>query len=310
MNYFYFFVFIIQYLYLCIFWWDTTFLPHYHFTYELNGEPKKAVIYTKPAVKSGVQLGNDSKRKVILFLSGSYNLEFHPYISKTIKDLGHRAPSYEMFVYEKTDESSIVIYDEVALFIWDLHNTHPIDELVLMGFSAGGVVASHIMNRMKDLPFKKKIITYDTPWQVQDNVESFCQNKYYRPDIVFFWKVHSTYCNHYNYNDIKQHIVSHSYFDGARELVEIIKNVHRFTYEEMYFVTGFNIDQTVDTIVYNIYNTMDPFIDRDTHNRYFDKCAVKIKFNNVFVEKNIIGHTSDMWNSVQYIDNIMDALRL
>jgi hypothetical protein len=155
---------------------------------------------------------------------------------------------------------------------------------------------------------------------------------------LFFLKVHHTYSTHYNYEDIKQYLIgqtpsntskefplktlshfassmfsskmydTHNNYSGADELVAIIKNVHQFSDEELYFVTGFNFDQTPDTRVYNIYAKRDPCIDRDIHYEYVTKNQDKIGFYNEFIEKDVTGHCSDMAFSSTYLKEIIYAI--
>ena len=302
----YLFYFIFSYAYLHYAWHGThIFLDKTEFHYNLNDLKKTAIIYRK----------RKNVKKVILFLSGAYNLENHAYISKLMHDLevvhGEIMQEYELICFEKSDQSSIIIYDDVFHYIKQLNDElGGIEELTLFGFSAGGCVASHIMQRCKSLSFKKKIITYDTPWQVQDNVEYFQENYLYRPDILFFWKVHHTYSTHYNYEDIKQHLEVKSYLSGARELVEIIRRVHNYSLDEMLSVTQFNFDQTEDTKVYNIISKYDPFVVRaGVHDKFVNQNKDKIKFKNKIIEKKCIGHCSDMGFSTSYLNEVMFAIR-
>ena len=304
LRFFYFFVFIISYLYLHFIWNGThKFLDKTEFAYTLDGIEKQATIYKS---------NKTDAKKVILFLSGCYNLGYHAYIAKTMHDLeynhGDIMRDYELICFEKYDQSSIIIYDDVAHYI--KNSLNEIDKLVLVGFSAGGCVASHIMARLKDCSFKKRIITYDTPWQVQDNVEHFQGNTLYRPDILFYSRVYETYSTHYNYEDIKQHLDSSNHGSGASGLVKIIQNVHGFTREEMYEITGFNLDQTPDTRVYNIISKWDPFVVREgVHDAFVERNRANIKFYNKVIEKSCIGHCSDMGFSTEYLKDIVNAIQ-
>ena len=305
----YFMYMLIHYVYLNCIWQDINVLFKTKFSHKVIGIEYDAVIYSK----------YKNKKKVLLLLSGAYNLECHAYINKLTHDLeiicSDTINEYEIICYEKSNKTSIVIYDDVFQYIKQLDKElDGIEELVLFGFSAGGVVASHIMQKCKLMSFKKRIITYDTPWHVQMNVESFKHNTFYRPDMLFFLKVHHTYSTHYNYEDIKQYLIGQMYdknnnYGGADELVAIIKNVHQFSDEELYFVTGFNFDQTPDTRVYNIYAKRDPCIDRDIHYEYVTKNQDKIGFYNEFIEKDVTGHCSDMAFSTAYLKEIMYAIK-
>lgn len=256
---------------------------------------------------------NKKAKRVIIFLSGGYQLGLDFYISKLMYDLDTEYESfmskYELICYEKTDKTSFIIYDDIHNYILELDKEiNKIEELILFGFSAGGVVASHIMSRCKDLSCKKKIITYDTPWQVHDNVDYFKNNMIYRFDILFFWKVFDVYSNHYNYEEIKQHLTNKKWNNGSDELTEIIKKVHNCSHEEFYAMTGFNFDQTNDTEVYNIYSKNDPFVIRELSHKFIEKNKEKIKFKNNNIEKNVSGHCSDMAFSTSYLSSVIPAI--
>ena len=106
---------------------------------------------------------NKNAKKVIIFLSGAYQLGFDFYITKIMNDLDIEYDSlmanYEFICYEKKNKASLVIYDDVYNYISNLDKKiNKIEELILFGFSAGGVVASHVMARCKDMTCKKKLL--------------------------------------------------------------------------------------------------------------------------------------------------------
>ena len=61
------------------------------------------------------------KKRVILFLSGGYCLEYHFYIKKTMRDLEKTYPSimanYELICYEQPGKSSFTAIDDVCGYI-------------------------------------------------------------------------------------------------------------------------------------------------------------------------------------------------
>jgi predicted alpha/beta-fold hydrolase len=303
---FYFIVFICQYLYI-----NYIFEKHnpnivksvYKYTLENTKEEQSATIYRT----------NRNAKKVIIFFSGAFLLEYHFYIKKLMYDLDYEFESimsnYEFICYEKTDKTSFDIYDDVYNYISQLEKElGKIEELILFGFSAGGVVASHVMEKCKNMTCKKKIITYDTPWQVHHNVDSFKNNWVYRFDILFFWKVFNVYANHYNYEDIKDHLKDKKWNSGSDEINQLIKDVHNCSHEKFLKMTEFNFDQTKDTKVYNIYSCKDIFAIHEISDKFVDKNRDKIKFFNKNIEKNTIGHCSDMAFSTEYLMDIMVIL--
>lgn len=154
----------------------------------------------------------------------------------------------------------------------------------------------------------KKIITYDTPWQVRKNVEAFSNNAVYRPDVLFYAKVKRTYETHYNALQIRHHLVCDKPVKGACELVAMIKNIHGYDDDEMDATTGFNLDQDAGLVVVNLYCKYDPFVDRNVHNLYYDQIKHQIGFTTRFVEKPIVGHCSDMSFSCKYLSYLEDAI--
>ena len=305
LTFFHLIVFICQYLYInFICNKENLNIVKSNYSYTLaDGISHKATIYRT----------NRKAKKVIMFFSGAYLLEYHFYIRKLMHDLdtefGSIMANYELICYEKDDKTSFDIYDDVYNYILHLDKEQgKIEELILFGFSAGGVVASHVMEKCKNMTCKKRIITYDTPWQVHENVDSFKNNWIYRFDILFFWKVFNVYSNHYNYEDIKHHLKDKKWNSGSNEITELIKNVHNCSYEKFLKMTEFNFDQTENTQVYNIYSTNDPFAIHEISERFVDKNKDKIKFHNKNIEKKTIGHCSDMAFSTGYLVDIIISL--
>ena len=306
MTLLYFIIFICQYIYINYIFKNNN--PNivksvYNYTLDNTKKEQYATIYRT----------HRNVKKVIIFFSGAYLLEYHYYIKKLMYDLDNehknRMSNYELICYEKKDKTSFDIYDDVYNYILNLDKeVGNIEELILFGFSAGGVVASHAMEKCRNMKCKKKIITYDTPWQVYDNIKSFNKNIIYRFDILFFWKVYNVYSNHYNYDDIKHFLTNKKWNYGSDELTKLIKNVHNCSNEEFYRMTGFNFNQTEDTKVYNIYSHKDIFAIRKISDDFVEKNKDKIKFFNKNIVKNTIGHCSDMVFSTDYLTDIIISI--
>lgn len=310
---FYFIIFLCQYIYInYIIKIKNSKLVKSTYTYKVKENFSDNIELNQ---KATIYSTNKKVKKVIIFLSGGYLLEYHFYINKIMNDLlveySDLMNNYELICYEKLDKTSFDIKEDVYNYIVDLNNKLNIEELILFGFSAGGVVASHIMNKLKDFKFKKKIITYNTPWQVYLNVNSFKNNLIYRFDIIFFWRVHGTYSNHHDYNDIKDLLINKnkSYFKGIDEMKDLIQNVHKCSFDQFFEMTGFNYDQTENTEVYNIYSKRDPVCIYEVHKKYFDENKHRIKFKNINIEKNTIGHCSDLAFSTEYLKDIIFILK-
>ncbi len=301
--FFLFFYFLIQYCYLLLYnYFNITQLETYNFDYKKDDSLQTAIIYKL----------NERKNKIILCVSGAYSLEMHPYILKVMNDLKNNSKitqTYQLLCFENKKVPSLIIYDDVASFIRQLDTEMKLEELILIGFSSGGVVSSHIMYRLNDLKhFNKKIITYDTPWQIHDNVISFSSNLLYRIDIIFYSKVYSTYSNYYSVDKIKQFLQNNNWFNGSKEIIEIIRNVHSYNEEQIMYETGFNLGIDEKVIVINLFNKYDPIVYRPSHNAHYQRIKNKIKFPVFFIEKNAIGHCSDMCFSTIYLESLISAI--
>ena len=161
--------------------------------------------------------------------------------------------------------------------------------------------------------FQQKIITYDTPWHIMDNVSGFQKNWIYRIDIMFFWIVMNTYYNHYNYEQIKHHLHYNSLFHGADKMIKMIQAIHGYSDKQMHRNCGFCLDLTEDIQIVNIYCKYDPFINRETHRKYIANLSEHPKYANMInnminLDKDVMGHCSDMGFSVKYLTEIVDAI--
>ena len=209
-------------------------------------------------------------------------------------------------VFTKSDKVSITIYEDVVEYVTALDKqVGGLEELIVIGFSSGGVVASHIVGNLSQFTFKKKIITYDTPWQVMDNVRAF-QQKFLRLDIMFFAIVMRAYRNHFNYNEIKTYLDSSpGILYGADAMISMIKKIHNFSDAEMFRVTGFNMKQSPCTKIFNISSKYDPVVVRSTHNSFVQTYG---SLGSITFVKNVQGHCSDLAFSTAYLQELMYAI--
>jgi hypothetical protein len=246
-------------------------------------------------------------KRVILFLSGAYTLEYPLYIKKTMYDLETTYPSimanYELICYENPTKSYFTNTDNICEYIRCLNlEIDEIEELVLFGFSAGGVVASHVVSQLDDLKCRKKIITYDTPYHVHTNVDSFKNNLVYRADFVFFRKVYYVYLD---YADTK-HFTDIFWNSGSPRMTQMILDVEGWTFDEFYKKTGFNFNLAKDVCVYNIYSTNDPIVCCDLIESHIKEHPVGFKLKDI--KKDTFGHCSDMAFSATYLTDIIECL--
>jgi len=253
-------------------------------------------------------------RKCLVCIAGSYQLAFHGYIKKLMFDLFRYHfdvfSMYECIVIEKLDITSITIYKDAAHYIRERNKEFPWEEIVLLGFSAGGVVASHIMSDLHDIHCSKKIITYDTPYQIMENVKRFEKNAVFRLDYLFFLIAYVNYLCHWNYVKIADKMMDWKKimwgYGSASELVSMIQRIHSFDYSTIYFFSGFNMKQNETTKIIHIKNEYDPIVHKDIQICYVEKRGIIIDI----VKRGKIGHCSDMAFGTTYLNELMEALRL
>jgi hypothetical protein len=284
-------VILIQHIYLYIFYNNAHKITNKieQFTYDLEDKSHELTVY---------KCGNLKSAKILFVLSGSYTLCFDTYVQKMVSDLlviDYIKNNYQIIIIEKLNKSSIVMYDDVSKYLLHLNdNQNKIEELTMLGFSSGGVIASHTFALLKSLDCKKRIITYDTPYQVMENVLSFENNTIYRLDYYLYSIVHETYSNHYNYEQIKDFVRYDKLTSSASDFVKMIKQIHNFSDEEMYFRTGFNFDQEKDTKIVNMHSKYDAIVNRDISMKYIEDN--KKEFDVIHDTIAAIGHCSDMWS--------------
>lgn len=255
------------------------------------------------------RMGNLQSNKVIVFLSGSFRFTFDIYLQKLVTDLlvvDYIRDNYQLIVFEKEDKQSFICVPDVGSYIRTLEN---IEELTLFGFSSGGTIASHILAELKELKCKKKIITYDTPYHVSENVLSYKKTNWlFRPDIYFYYIIMQSYSNHYNYDEIKQFLKHDNWTDGATEFLQMIYKIHDLTDDEFYKLSGFNFNQDTETKIISIYCENDPIVNREISDTYIKKYSNGRKIIKD-CKKGIIGHCSDVWSPVFDINSIIKHIQ-
>jgi predicted alpha/beta-fold hydrolase len=212
------------------------------------------------------------------------------------------------------DTTSITIYKDIAYCIQKRYKEAQWTELIVIGFSAGGIIASHIMSQLSKLSCSKKIITYDTPYQIMDNVARFQKNWFYRLDYLFFVLAYCIYKRSTQENmqgnmiSLKQIVCG---YGTASELFAMVQRIHSYTYDNIYYLSSFNMDQDVTTKVISISNQYDPVLYKETHYRYLNQKAtegITLPSLTHIVKKGTIGHCSDMAFDREYLKYIVEAL--
>jgi len=257
------------------------------------------------------KMGNKHSKKVIIFLSGSFRVSFDTYVQKMVTnllDVDYIKNIYQVIVFEKLDKQTFVCVKDFETTVLTLNDEINIEELTIFGFSTGGVIASRIMSGLKSLKCKKKIITYDTPYQILDNVLYFENNRFYRPDFYFYYLIHKTYLNHFNYEEIKSLVKHDKWTNGAADFLQMVLKIHNISYDELYEMSRFNFDQEKDTKVIQIYCEYDPVVIRTLTDAYI-KDNIRADTNMTNDCKKCIGHCSDMWSPGFDIISIVNHIR-
>ena len=147
---------IIQHIYLFLYFNDTTKYKKEIFQY-LSSD------YSYKQEMTIYKCGNLSSKKVICCISGSFILTAAPYVQKMVFDLLSIQHLYCFLIIEKMDKSSIVMYDDIANYLLHFHSRQHIEELIMFGFSSGGVIASHVLSKLKGEESKEPQIVTTSP---------------------------------------------------------------------------------------------------------------------------------------------------
>jgi len=178
--------------------------------YTLAHFPPTAVIH------SLVSPGQKNKNALVI-LSGLVRLENINYIQKTVDDI-HVESSHDVFVYENKHMLNFLCIDNIVK--WIQQEIQPkYDTLTMIGFSNGGVIASHVMYNLENAVGKsdlllKTLITIDSMNDMFDFLETYEKNKIYRQDIMGCYM--TTYTNSF----------SHSHIHDRIDLLDVFKNTN------------------------------------------------------------------------------------
>lgn len=296
---------IIPHIYMLLFGYNTMKKTSWYYISKSSGLKRNMTIWSK---------GDPNNKNVLFVVAGGFTLWMDTYMNIVLADFEKYTDIYKKYnvvVVEKLDVCNLVMFEDFSQYV--KHHDGLVggcEELVFLGFSSGGVISSHCLAHLHDLKCKKKIVTYDTPWQVVNNIRSFTLNWFYRIDVwVMYNVVMTAYRNHYNYDDIKHFVKKKFWFgNGAYELIDIVKNIHGFDDSQLFKNSGFNFDQTHDTVVINIFSSRDPFHTLSTSGDYIDANKDKIKFKNIFIKMDRTGHCSNMAFSNKYLNEIYTAI--
>jgi len=265
----------------------TPIITHTH-TFSERKEPSGTLWISSPKAEKA----EDNARHMILFLSGLMDCEFTQYIKKTIHDLIQQDPLFleknTVLVYENPHESSIEVAEKIAQSLIAYHNhnhnkNQHIQRITIVGFSSGGVLASHVMQYLHHpaIPVTcvKHIITYDTPLSVPHVMRHFHKNWIFRLDILYYYFiVLYMYRHHWRHAAIKQVIDKYALdpwfqkfylYRGVEHCIAMMSEIHGITSAaEFERMTSFAYDQSPNTQITHIYSERDPVLDLSFNDRY------------------------------------------
>ena len=229
--------------------------------------------------------------KILVYLSGVIEFKYTPYIDKTLQHMKkYNIPS---FVYENTNELMFLCVDDISNFITFLSKKYVDKEIIILGFSAGGIIASHVIDRLRNIKNIKRFITYDTPYSLDKVIKSFYNSYIIRFDIFISYYLNKVYLKLFK-NRI--HKFNYSFLDGYNFIYESSKYVlptHRYYYKIMNM--NFNLPYYIK--MYSINSVKDPIADYATNMKIINKNAHLIDFEIYNIDNKNISHCSDMFYS-------------
>jgi len=261
--------------------------------YDNNTDINPTIYYTR--------LPENYDKQILVYLSGALEFRYTSYIDKTIQHMEkYNIPS---FVYENTNKLMFICVDDIYNFIIYLTNKYVDKEIIILGFSAGGIIASHVIEKLLNIKNIKRFITYDSPYSLDKTIKSFI-NSYIRFDIFMAYYLNKIYIKLFK-NVI--HKFKFSYIDGYNFIYNTSKYVlpTRQYYDKIMNI-NFNLPYYIK--MYNINSIKDPIADYTTNMKIINKNSHLIDFEIYTIDNKNISHCTDMF----YSDNsnlIMKCLR-
>ena len=249
------------------------------------------------------------KRKLIVLLCGGFSLTLDIYLEKVMRDIiGAQSndsvlSQYDIVVFENSVVNSLFIVQYVSEYIGDAMVDR--DTLAIIGFSSGGIVGSHVMSNLKEAPYQRTLISYDSPIHVGRNILTFEKYLFRRLDLLFLVLVLSFY---------KKTVTWHQFISGswAKETIRFICEEESMSYEELDYKSKFNSDllsvnKSAPPFKYiHMRSTWDPCLCADTTSKGLDELKKVLPFQCVM--KHSSGHCTDMTFGTTYLAAIAREL--
>ncbi len=240
--------------------------------------------------------------KILVYLSGVIEFKYTPYIDQTL----HHMEKYNIpsFVYENKNKLMFLCVDEISQFITFLSKKYIDKEIIIVGFSAGGIIASHVVEKLRNITNIKRFITYDSPYSLDKVIKSFYNSYIIRFDVMIAYYLNNVYIK--LFKDII-HKFSFSFIDGYNFIYDSSKFV--LPYNRYYYkIMNMNFNLPYYIKMYNINSVKDPIADYATNIKIINKHAHLIDFEIYTIDNKNTSHCTDMF----YSDNsnlIMKCLR-
>ena len=251
-----------------------------------------------------------SQKKLLLFIAGLYNQTYNSYMEKTYQDMIQNEEireKYLFMIYENRTLTNFDVAIPISRYLEKIIEKYNLDEIVVLGFSAGGIVASHVMSHIKHIQIEKKLVAYDCPLDIYSmlNIQF---NSFSKLDVYFYMIVRMFHEN--NFCGILADTLKHCIWKTGNEPVvfELTQKIHNISREEMIRISHLNIDQDENTDIYFINCIRDPVFESNIRDKIIDMIREKcVRFPKIY-EKPWIGHCSDMAFSKTYLLQLIDII--
>jgi hypothetical protein len=282
--------------------WIMYLIVYYQHARNILYKSNKVFTKRKFPNNSTIYSFGSNNTKALVLLSGGSQLSNANFIRKTVDDLCIEN-EYDVFVYENKIQLNFLCIGNIV--DWLQTEIRPkYDDLVIIGFSNGGIIASHVMHHLENTIgtpdfITKKLITIDSMNHMFNFLKIYEKNKTYRQDIMGCYM--SAYCNS----------LSHFHLYDRLDILDVFKNTN-LKKATQYFTKMYNVDRTdikhLSTMKYdlrnckivNIYSHFDPIIQRyynkQAYKQLMKKISPETKANITNISFPMITHCSQMFD--------------
>lgn len=248
------------------------------------------------------KLPNKDDKKILVFLAGGVEFRYTSYIDQTIYNL--RKYNFPCFVYENFHKLSFKSDKYIAEWIRNnLCEKYPDKEVILIGFSIGGTIGSHIIGHLTktQLPNINRIITYDSPHSLNKSLKLCMKNWILRFDIFVAYLYSLVFNKLYGYLKERTKITFWGGYNFIKDTAHYVfdeKNENK-SLDTFYKIVNMNYNLPYYIKMYNINSTNDIFIDYNHNKKIINDVNNKINYEIIVVDYHEPSHCSDMY----YNDN-------